>query len=668
MNLKADAIISKEEPEIKYEELRGVLAALSLGSVPVPVWHLAARDRWHLLRDTLLGHAPVRGGMRTRDLPLDPVARQLVATAIQVQSSEYEVGGFVKCRFGDWLWLFAVLIEPAVAKSPDAAHAAIRVCVLELRQALGLSERGDFATRCPFHHRLLGVLGLSRQEWQRLADDDASLVNERTAARFGARVCAAYRSPACERIALEDMDVVSWGLRAIGAKERDRQLLQELADSKRVLVTLKPVDILPYMHRAKAHWMMRGASAWCGQSLAFARDVILDKYGGLLLSDLDALVSFVFPEDAPTARNMLRDIDASWVTPASFAKRFPRLAAYHPATTQHLGHGISPEQSMPTLSGWRYQATSLLDLCVARGPREQADEARIGWHRLNTPPSDPRPSDCSFVEQETWYVDRSPTWLQDRGDRSMDRYGWSAICWSLCCTTLRTHWHHGVCSALKRDDYSMMQVNHGDWLEHLGMKAERLTFVKLDGDGVGDQFRDASFPSRPLLGLKLGRLVQERVVAATQCVLEAHDSASRPKFLPVDLVYFGGDDIFFCLPGCYLEPFLRGFGTAFEGTELAPWSTTPFSLISVTLPPGSNFTDTDRLARSGEFGRANLAAARMLGPGLRDLVKRGQRDDATLADLNSAIAHLGYYCEWAEAPTGTAVTHGVSLALVRLPG
>lgn len=644
-----------------------LLSALSQGSVAVPVWHLAPLDRWHLLRDTCLGHAPVRGGMRTRDLPLDPEARELVQTAARVQSSEYEVGGKVKCRFGDWLYLFAVLVEPASAKSPDAAHAAIRECMLELRQALGLSELRDFANKCPFHHRLLGVLGLSRQEWQRLASEGTSFERERVVARLGARVCAAFRSPEPPYLSPEDPDVLSWAVRAIGAKDRDRELLQDLADAKRVLVTIKPKDIQPYMHRAKMHWMMRGASVWCAQSLGFARDHILEKQGGLLLSDLDALVAFVFPENAPVVKDMLRGVAAAWANPASFKTKFPRLAAYHPANEQHRHHGIDPIQSLPLLSAWRYPTTSLLDLCVARGSR--APEMRGEIPR-------PLPRDaataaggvpCSFVEQENAYVSQSPTWLTDRSDRQRENYGWSALCWSLAGTTLRTHWHHGVCAALNRDDYPMMAVSHGGWLEHLKMKTERLTFVKLDGDGVGERFLNESFPSRPLLGLKLGRLVQERVLAATRRVLEVHDAAKRPKYLPVDLVYFGGDDIFFCLPGCYLEPFLQGFGQSFDGSELVPWKSTRFSALSVTLPPGLDFKDNDRLSQSEEFARANLAAAKTLAPGLRDLVKRGHRDDATLAKLNNSVAPLGYGCEWGGAHADTGIVHGVSLRLVRLP-
>jgi hypothetical protein len=643
-----------------------LLSALSQCSVSVPVWHLAPIDRWHLLRDTCLGHAPVRGGMRTRDLPLDPVARRMVETAARIQSSEYEVGGKVKCRFGDWLYLFAVLVEPALAKSPDAAHAAIRECVLEMRQALGFGERKDFANKCPFHHRLLGALGLSRQEWQRLAAEGTSFGRERQVARLGARVCAAFRSPGADRLKPEDPDVFSWAIRAIGAKDHDRELLQDLADAKRVLVTIKPMDIQRYMHRAKMHWMMRGASVWCAQSLAFARDRILEIHGGLLLSDLDALVALVFPENAPAVEDMLRDVAAAWASPECFKAHFPRLAAYHPANPQYR-NGIDPVQSLPLLSAWRFPTTSLLDLCVARGSREPEMKDCVSRPPASEASTAHGVVACSFVEHENAYVSHSPTWLTDRGDRQPENYGWSAICWSLSGTTLRTHWHHGVCAALNRDDYPMMAVSHGGWLEHLKMKTERLTFVKLDGDGVGDRFLDESFPSRPLLGLKLGRLVQERVLAATRRVLEVHDAAKRPKYLPVDLVYFGGDDLFFCLPGCYLEPFLQGFGQSFDGSDLAPWKSTHFSAISVKLPPGSDFTDNDRLAKSEEFARANLAAARMLGPGLRDLVKDGRCDDETLAELNDSIAALGYRCEWAGAPTGTGVAHGVSLSLVRLP-
>jgi len=646
-----------------------VLNALSHGSVLRPVWHLAPRERWQLFRDTLLGHVTVRGGMRTRDLPLDPVARMIVRVATAVQGREYPVGGTVPARFGDWLYLFSTLVEPVLVRSADAedgaAHAAIRECMLELRQALGLGELADFQNRCPFHHRLLGVLGLSRQEWKRLMESGVDFGPQRNAARLGARICAAWRTPARENLKQYGEDARAWAEVATGAKKQQLDLFTTLANEKRVLATLKPIGVQQYIHRAKTHWMMRGASVWCAQSLAFARDLVVSQNDALLLSDTDALVSFIFPVDAPSADVMLQPVRNAWSDPQRFAKRFPRLAPYHPAAIAGQSSGSDPLASLPTLSLWRYPATSLLDLCIARIPKQEATETQVGWTTAAQPSSQEAPP-CSFVEDEQAYVSQSPAWLEARGPRRVENYGWSALCWSLCGTTLRTHWHHGICAELDRNDYAMMPPSHGAWLESLKMQPEQLTFVKLDGDKVGDRFAETPIPSRPLQGLKLSRLVLARVVEATRQVLAIHDAYDRPKVLPVDLVYFGGDDIFFCLPGCYLETFLRGFGAPLPGLDAAPWDSNTFRYLSVSLPPGSDFQERSRDKIAAEFARANLYAALMLAPGLRELSKPRLRDDAALERLNAGSADGGYRCEWAPSLASTGIAHGFSLNLVRI--
>jgi hypothetical protein len=215
----------------------------------------------------------------------------------------------------------------------------------------------------------------------------------------------------------------------------------------------------------------------------------------------------------------------------------------------------------------------------------------------------------------------------------------------------------------------MMAVSHGAWLEKLKMKDERLTFVKLDGDKVGDQFLQTPIPSRPVLGLKLGRLVLTRLMAATKQVIDMHDRHERPKYLPVDLVYFGGDDIFFCLPNCYLEPFLRGFGQPLDELdtgETCPWDRNQFRYLAISLPPGAEFTDGDTLDRSERFRMANLTAALTLAPGLRGLSKPQRRDDAVLERLNAGIVDRGYRCEWAPSITDTGIAHGFCLNLARI--
>jgi len=361
---------------------------------------------------------------------------------------------------------------------------------------------------------------------------------------------------------------------------------------------------------------------------------------------------------------MLQDVRAAWIDPERFSRRFPRLGPYHPTLPETMP-GIDPATSLPTLSLWHYPATSLLDFCVARLPKSNHSESMVGWTSVQTLPS-PHSMPCSFVENERGYVSQSPAWLEDRGPRQQENYGWTSICWSLCGTTLRTHWHHGICGELGRDDYAMMPVSHGAWLEKLGMQAERLTFVKLDGDDVGARFIETPIPSRPLTGLMLGRIVLARVIEATKRVLAIHDAHDRPKYLPVDLVYFGGDDIFFCLPGCYLEPFLRGFGATLPALDVNPWEANTFRYLSVALPLGSEFPEKDRRRRSEEFAMANLTAARILAPGLRGLSKPRRRDDAVLETLNAGIADRGYRCEWAPSITETGIAHGFSLNLVQV--
>jgi len=641
---------------------RDVLDALTHGSVSLPVWHLAPCDRWRLLRDTLLGHVPVRGGMRPRDLPLDPAARELVQTATAIQSCEYQVGGEVQARFGDWLYLFSALVEPK-CEDDAIAHAAVHECIRELRQALGLGELDDFADKSPFHHRLLGVLGLSRQEWKRLTKSKTNFDRQRQVARLGARVCAAWRTATPEDLEKHGGDVRAWAVAATGANHRQGGGLRSGGGRG------GGKGRQQYIHRAKTHWMMRGASVWCAQSLAFARDRIIAKHQPLLLSDTDALVSFVFPAVSATAEAILRDIERAYRDAHSFGERFPRLASYHPGLAEDRHEGSDSLTSMPRLSVWRHPATSLLDLCVARIDRNSATEARIGGNTAGQRSSQAQPTACSFVEGEPACLSQSPAWLENRGPRRPEHYGWSALCWSLSGTTLRTHWHHGICAELNRQDYAMMAVSHGAWLEKLKMKEEPLTFVKLDGDDVGDQFLQTPIPSRPVLGLKLGRLVMARVMAATKQVIEIHDRHDRPKYLPVDLVYFGGDDIFFCLPHCYLEAFLRGFGkppAELGQDETDPWDQNPFRYLAISLPPGSEFTDGDTLDRSERFRIANLVAAQTLAPGLRGLAKPQRRDDAVLETLNAGIADRGYRCEWAPTITDTGIVHGFSLNLVHV--
>jgi hypothetical protein len=668
-------------PESREQDRLGlqskILDALSRASVALPVWHLAPRARWQLLRDTLLGHVTMRGGVRPRDLPLDPACRSVIETAANVQRLTYHAGGFLrgermKSRFGDWLYMFAILAEPQMAgNEPHAdaiAHDAIAVCLTELMAAIDTIKR-DVPDECGFLHRLLGVIGISRQEWRRLIGKDtrakephARVWESGLVARVAARACAHHADPEWNAEHRTGEALVDFIAETDNCDREDRHRLFTLSTETRSLISLKPIDVQRYIHRANSHWMMRGASTWCAQALAFARDVIIESTPTILLSDGDALVSFVALTQLDPQPIIERIVD-DWCDPEEFGSRFPRLKRY----LSDLGKaGVSPLIAMPDLSLWCMAPTSLLDLCVVRKREPTYREHQTGWSTVRKTVECHTGDACELVADEPAIVDSAPPWLEPRKNSP---HGWTSLAWSLCGTTLRTHWHHGICEELATgDQYAMMNVHHGGWLRDLEMWDDnRLVFTKLDGDGIGKGFESTPVPGRPLRSLMLGRMVLNRVINATKGVVNQHDASGKRRYLPVDLVYFGGDDVMFCMPESYLAAFLTGFGGAIGEPGTDSWADHDFSFISVALPPGRDFGEKDRIERSSEFRRANLAAARTLAPGLRELVKRGHRDDATLATLNASIAPLGYRCEWAEAPTGTGVAHGVNLSLVRLP-
>lgn len=644
-----------------------VLDALSRASVSLPVWHLAPRERWALLRDTLLGHVMMRGGVRPRDMPLDPDCRKVIETAASVNGHAYWAGGYaqgerMRSRFGDWLYAFAVLVEPAIDTDPCAtAHAAVATCATELLLALDAAHRDD-PERCVFLHRLLGVLGLSRQEWKRLTDVNTrrgDVLEHGSVARVAARVCAHRSDPAWNVGERTGADLHDFIAETDNCKPEDKARLLVLDHETRSLASLKPMDVQEYIHRASSHWMMRGASTWCAQALAFARDITLKHCDALLLSDGDAFVSFVTQKQLSPA-SIVGQIASAWCDPDLFGSRFPRLKTYLESAR---AAGVSPLVAMPDISLRCTGATSLLDLCLLRSGQLDFEEAKVGWSDVRATMAAVPGVRCQHVEHEPAILHQPPAWLEKRSE---SHHGLSSLAWSLCGTTLRTHWHHGICVELGLREYSMMHVHHGGWLRQLDMYHDRLTFVKLDGDRIGKTFEETPVPGRPLRSLTLGQAVLERVVRATRRVVAVHDHHRKPPYLPVDLVYFGGDDIVFCMPGSYLPEFLAGFGEPLGTGGVASWAAHEFSYLSVSLPPGDEFGKADHIERSKEFGQANLAAVRTLSPGLRLLGKKRARDQVGLASLNDAIRDKGYRCEWAGSSANTGRAQGISLKLVRL--
>jgi len=616
--------------------LTSICEVLRRASVPVPTWHLAPRDRWVMLRDTLLGHAPIRGGLRPRDLPFDPDAREAIHMAADVHGLEpYEVRKAITkevfqsplqadgkpgtIAFRDWLVCYSALIEHRLRHEPDnrdqVYRSAVYDCIAELRRALGFNERGsDTPEQCPFVHRMLGLLGLSQQEWSRLPAEG----EDRRVARLGSLL----RTSDLRQIDRSKFDTA------------DQTQLSMLESKRFRVITIKTSKVQEYLARGRYHWLMRGASTWCAQALALLRDLVLSDSahagGAFLLSDSDAIVSFLAPEGITVdgvAESLDRGVVAFWADDtdgkAECDTRFPRLRAWRERARRV---GVSPSSVMPDVVVACSAPITLADLCslhkVGAGP--EPHRRVLGWG--NVWEGD---SQCGYVEDDRSLGTDAPEWLRPEGRKSSNAMGWTSIVWTLCGATFRTHAYEGLAAKLALPDLSLAPVDQGKWLEGQGRQNEPLVYLKIDGDSIGDRFKSSRIPELPGLGLALVQSVFRRLVAAARDLLAAGGS-SPAVGLPLDIVYLGGDDLLCCVPQGLLPTLLESFGREQDSRD--PWASMTFTFAAIELPPKS---DMDTGSGRELLKRLTSGASRAIGPAL-DYAKALTKGKTELLDEKEA--------------------------------
>jgi hypothetical protein len=207
-------------------------------------------------------------------------------------------------------------------------------------------------------------------------------------------------------------------------------------------------------------------------------------------------------------------------------------------------------------------------------------------------------------------------------------------------------------------------VHHGKWLRQLGMPDDSLVHLKIDGDGVGEQFRTSALADFSSLSMQLGRTVQRRLVAGIRAVLEKYPQPT----LPVDVVYVGGDDVYVVLPWAVVDSFLYGFSDAVQGLERTPWELTPFTFVAARLKPKDDLQagieegrGDVRFQRRDRFAAANLAAARLVTEGLKP-VKKHFKGEASLE-----IAEIQGIIDSALSPRSGLAEHPMQATLDDTP-
>lgn len=593
----------------KERLFRRISEVLRHASVPRPMWHLSPRERWHLLRDTLLGHAPIRGGLRPRDLPFDTYCRAAISTAARVHSlPSYTVraAGPGSITFIEWLVVYSALVETRSTDDPAAAERfardAVYDCIDELRRALRFDTPDVPIAECPFVHRMLGLLGLSQQEWERSdgRPGTTGFWRNRDDARLAVIMGRSSRPEAAQpRLSREEQEA-----------------LGRIREGRFRLLTVRTRDVQGYLERGTRHWLMRGASAWCSQALSLVRDLLMEADGHapgdvILLSDSDAIFSVLVPSTltvegvASRLERKLRDFwgGRSSGIPASDA-RFPRLAEYR---AMAIAAGVDPAGVMPAIKIVGSRPLSAVDLCTGSFSRFKAPEESSVLFRGAAPTSAP----CQVVSGDVRITDRSPPWLRDQGARSATAMGWTGVVWSLCGTTFRTHCHEGLAARIGSPHLRIIPVNQGDWLNAVALSEEPLAYVKIDGDTIGRRFRKTRIPRLPGLGLALADTVFRRLMAVAQAVFDQAGPGGTSTYLPFDTVYLGGDDLLCCIPQSVLPAVLDAFGRPLSGDR--HWPNIAFTFAAIELPAkGELVQEGDRTPLTAMAA----AATRGVGPAL----------------------------------------------------
>jgi hypothetical protein len=163
--------------------------------------------------------------------------------------------------------------------------------------------------------------------------------------------------------------------------------------------------------------------------------------------------------------------------------------------------------------------------------------------------------------------------------------------------------------------YQNRNLHQGSWKQDLekiaGLRNVTFSWVKLDGDAVGEAFLKAAPIDRCAMSLSLSSQIFEMHNKAVRaCTKRLRQEKQLPhKVTPsaVDTQYTGGDDLLYCIPTLFVENFL---------TELESYQThigteetiAAFSASVVDMP-------TPSLADDGPL--LNIIAMRLLEPSLQ---------------------------------------------------
>ena len=615
---------------------------LDLCASPTLVAYLTIEDRIALVEDILLGHPLIRGGSRPRDYPLSSAREASLAIARLLRT---DVAGIdpscATYRLYDFVAAHRVLRLTRYARPDPALHgeapAALRMLCRLLTHVIWALDRASSTyagtpsrEASDVRRACLRALGINQTERavSGFADErspsiesDELCVDAELLARVGARAAdlSADRDEGASFRALPPMS--KWLAVANDADEPLMQaLLQQrdrLGGTPLRLVTIKAKHVQAFLRRARASSIQRGASTWASQTIARLRDHFASPaWGGRpcsLLVDSDAIVVLAADEQVTleAVHGAAERFLSEWANAGrGLNQDYPRLepALLAAARCGHAVRSIHPDVSVEVL------ATSLADFAVDCTSKETAvppdfvARTRLIVARAGPERALSSAEACAGVRGEPAFDAprtagepdlRVPPWYRRAGPAGFRAYGLAAWGYGLAGAAWRMATTRGLLRRLRQASaVGRIAASVGGEFGSLPYRVPRLRewgsatdmLVRIDGADVGLAFLQTPRLRGPSLSPAVEEDLGQSWLGALCDFLNDRDGPlPRSKMddvplLPVQLVYFGGDDLQFQVATSVWDDFWHALMRQRQETPAQELRSLAFKVSAVEVP------------------------------------------------------------------------------------
>jgi len=329
------------------------------------------------------------------------------------------------------------------------------------------------------------------------------------------------------------------------------------------LLYIKTRNVQKFLDGCLSHFILRGASFWCSQVLSITRDIICKELSSncRIFTDSDSVVIIAINKEID--ENKIKQLVINNLTNKSIIlENYPRLIEHYQAA---LNEQVNIQNVLPDLGVSFSNQESVLKLAIDSCLVEYANIKH--WNENNTISFFTENENvnngqrCSGYLGEKAFSDQrfiSPSWYNQQNIG--EAYGWKSSLFSLADISFRQQFLIELQAWLQNHldfhpDYCTYSKNIS---KAIGLKSnveDKISFLKIDGDSVGKYFTEQPSICRPRMSICVEENIKYRCLHSVKSLIKKHSL----KHIPLDLVYFGGDDLFITIPSFLERDFVDAF-------------------------------------------------------------------------------------------------------------